>query len=160
MVAGAGNIVYASDMNVLSTKLVSSTAGGTGVTTTETKDATGDLQFTAISGVTYLVNYLATGRAGATGHYMDVNIRDGGASSPSSASTNLGGVTVGLPATALTAPVAFMKPLRCPTDIAAGTHTIAIFYVRNASGATTNVVQLEVAGTSRVLSVTATPTRS
>ncbi len=160
MAASAGNIIFASDLNVLSTKLVSSTAGGTGVTTTETKDATGDLSFVAVSGTTYLVSYLAVGRAGAAGHFMDVNIRDGGASSPTNASTQLAGVTVGLPAVTLTAPVDFMKPLRCPTDIAAGTHIIAVFYVRNANGTTTNVVQLEIAGVSRVLSVTATPTRS
>lgn len=154
MTFAAGDKPTANDFTQLSTKKVSSTAAATGVTTTETKDASGDLTFTAVSGYTYTVAYLAIGRGGAAGHSMDVNIRDGSAASPTSASTKLVGITVNLPGVTLTEPVSIFKPLACPGDITAGTHTIAVFYVRNANGTTTNVVQLENAGSSRTLSVT------
>lgn len=139
---------------ILTTWNVSTSAGGTGVTTTETKDASGDLAFVAVEGFTYTVTYTATVLTGAANHVVDVNIRDGGASSPTNAST-IRATTAVLGYTASTIRLGFTltKPLVCPTDIAAGTHTLAVFYVRNPNGATTSVVQLENAGPNRRLSV-------
>jgi hypothetical protein len=143
----------------LGTKKVSSTAGGSGVTTTETKDATGDLAFTAVSGYTYTLNYVATAISGADGVYIDVNLRNGGAGSPTNASTQVTGGSYRLAGTSIKVAVNLTKSLACPGDIAAGPQTVAAFYLRNPNGVTgANVVQLENAGPNRVLSVTAAPT--
>lgn len=132
----------------------SSSAGGTGVTTTETKDASGDVIFTAVEGYDYQVTYTATSISGGAGAIVVVNIRDGGASSPTNASTNIAGTVAYMAASGFAgqAPVNVVRTLNCPTDISVGVHTIAAFYVRSGSGAATTV-QLEVAGPNRQLSV-------
>lgn len=143
----------------IGTKSVKSTAAGTGVTTVETKDATGDLAFTAVSGYTYTLAYNATAIGAAANGIIDVNIRDGGAASPTNASTPVAGTSQIMPGvtSAGRAAISITRSLACPADIAAGVRTMAVFYVRSASGAATTV-QLENAGPNRQLSVTAART--
>jgi hypothetical protein len=162
MTFAAGNRLRAADLiNAFQTWFVSSGAAGTGVSTTETKDASGDLTFVAVEGYTYEVAYSARALGVSAAHYIDVRVRDGGSSSPTNASTELAGTTVPCAtSTSLGSGFTLVKPLDCPDDIPAGTHKIAVFYVRNSSGATTNNVQLENAGPHRRLSVSSRLTAS
>lgn len=111
------------------------TSDTSAVTTTETKDTQiGNIGFTAVSGRRYQVSFSCRTSASANATTMDIRIRDGGAGSPTSASTILtaGSQYVVVSGGAGQNQFTVFQTLDCPGDIAAGAHTIAPFYVRTA----------------------------
>ena len=116
----------------------SSTAAST-TTTTEVKDTNvGDLVFTAAgTHALYRVKYRARAQSDAAATSVDYRIRDGGGSSPTNGSTQLAGASIYLAA----ASGAGASQLICEeevTGLAAGTHTIAGFYVRTSGAGNVN----------------------
>jgi hypothetical protein len=127
---------------------ISSTSSST-TTTTEVKDTNvGDLTFTvADASAWYRVTYTARANADATST-IDIRIRDGGASSPTNASTQIGGgsIFIGAATTGAT-----QVEAKSTLQFTVGTHIIAGFYVRTAG--TGNVFVGTATGGQRILSV-------
>jgi len=118
--------------------IAQSTAATTAVTTTETKDdGVGDYAFTVKTGHFYRVTYQCRARSSAAGDKIDVRIRDGGASSPTNTSTLRAGGEVGVNTT--TGDQLIVTQML--SGLAAGTHTLAAFYVRAAGTGNVNVDQ-------------------
>ena len=89
MAITAGQKIRASLLGVPATPTTTSSTGTATSGTTETRDAVlGDYQFTAIAGVRYLLVYVGC-RMNTTvaNDLYEIRIRNGGASSPTSAST-------------------------------------------------------------------------
>jgi len=110
---------------------------GTGTTTTaETKDTTfpnsGDLTFTAFTGRQYRISLMSRYNSSAALDEMEARIRDGGSSSPTTASTLLFSYPENLPAAGGAGQPSkeIVGYFNCPADIATGTHTLAVFFVR------------------------------
>jgi hypothetical protein len=125
---------------------VRSSASNTGIQTVASpqKDVLGDLAFTAVAGRNYYVSYKARVRCdSAAVQTCDISIKDGNASSPTSASTNIETTSIQIQSTAgtgATGEVVF-RTLTCgPSgDIAAGTHTLAAFYARTVNNGVATV---------------------
>lgn len=112
----------------------SSTVTNSSTINTPLKDGgVGDVAFVAVSGRNYRFTYKARCRCDTTAvQTMTISIRDGNASSPTSASTELENTAIQIQSTqgvGATGEVVF-RTLTCPGDISAGTHTLAAFYTR------------------------------
>lgn len=122
-----------------------STAATVAVGAVVTKDAgCGDLAFTTYDTRTYQVRYSARCQASVAGTTMDIQLRDGGAASPTAASPLIGAKSIHLAGAA----GAGATELSCVWDFdfngtgfTAGDHTLAVFYVRTAGGGNVNVAQ-------------------
>lgn len=131
-----------------------STAATTAITTTETKDGgVGDVVFTAESGRRYRVTYSCRGEATVAAVTGDVRIRTGVGASPTNASQQLTGAACPLTGFAGSdyRQLEVTETIKCPTDIAAGQHNLAAFYVRTAG--TGNFRLGNASGQSRELTV-------
>jgi hypothetical protein len=103
-------------------------------TAAELKDTgCGDLTFTAVTGRKYRVKYVARAAAVSATASVDFRIRDGGGSSPTTASTLLTGASSGSLATGGAAAVQ-LSPDEIISGLSAGTHIIAAFYASTAGG--------------------------
>jgi hypothetical protein len=104
----------------------------------------GDLTFTAVSGRNYRIRFDAGWRADTATATMDVTVRDGNGSSPTSASTAIAGSSAFIAAATGAGRTNFPveRTVSCPGDISAGTHIVAAFYAR-ITGAAGSVVYLQ-----------------
>lgn len=111
------------------------------VSPNELKDVLGDLTFTAVTGRAYEIYYDARVRSTVANTTADLNIRGAPGASPTTASAILAAVSV--PLILANGPGAtngtVIKTITCPTDIAAGSWTIAGFYKCTAGGGSVNV---------------------
>jgi hypothetical protein len=129
----------------------------TAVATTIGKDdPVGNITFEAVAGRSYLVRYTTRCQTSAANTTMDVQIRDGGASPPGTASPVVaaGSKPLVIAGGAGADQLVVEQTLSCPLDLAAGTHTLAAFFRRTAGTGT--VVVDTAAGQLRELSVTDT----
>lgn len=114
-----------------------SSAVTTGITTVETKDGgCGDYTFTAVAGRRYRIKYQARARSTVVGDKVDIRIRDGGAASPTNASTLVAGAETSSGST-----TGDDLKVDSAITLSAGTHTIAAFYVRAAGTGTVTLDQ-------------------
>lgn len=104
----------------------------------------GDLTFTAVSGRNYRLTFSSGFRSDTATATMDVTIRDGNGSSPTSASTAIVGTSAFIAGTGGGGRTNFPveKTVSCPGDISAGTHIVAAFYARS-TGTAGSVVYLQ-----------------
>jgi hypothetical protein len=124
-------------------------------TTTFVKDTgCGDIQFTVPAAtIVYRLRYTCRPLADANGSRVDLHINDGGASSPTNASTTVAAGNVYL---ALSGGIGSISTVvENITTFTAGTHTIAAFYARGTG--TANVTVDNPSAGKRVLSVEMMP---
>jgi hypothetical protein len=127
-------------------KSTAATAG----TVAETKDGgVGDYAFTAIAGRLYRVHYSARFRSTAALDAGDIRIRDGGAASPTTASTLI--TAASQVVSVAGGPGAVQTIVTETFTLSAGTHTFAAFYTRTAGAG--NVSLDQAGGQSRELYV-------
>jgi hypothetical protein len=110
--------------------------------TTETKDTSlGDYTFTAVAGRRYRVTLSSAIMSGTVaGDWFAIRIRDGGASSPTSASTFIGGMTFH-PKVSNTTASRENGTMSCTINtLSAGTHTLGVFMQRTGG---TGTMQLD-----------------
>jgi hypothetical protein len=106
----------------------------------------GDLAFTAVSGRNYRVTYKCRCRCDTTAvQTMDISVRDGNASSPTSASTVIEATSIQVQSTAGTGATGevIFRTLTCPGDISAGVHTFAAFYSHTVVNGSTSTVSVD-----------------
>jgi hypothetical protein len=121
---------------------VGATSGNATATPIQDTDM-GNLVFTAVSGRNYRITFDSGWRSDTATATMDVTIRDGGGSSPTGSSTTVAGSSAFIGATAGTGRTNFQlcRTLSCPADIAAGTHTLGVFFARTVTGSGTVFLQ-------------------
>jgi hypothetical protein len=125
----------------------SAAATNSGTINTPLKDTgVGDVSFVAVSGRNYRFTYKARCRCDTIAiQTMTLSVRDGNASSPTSASTSLEDTAIqvqSLAGTGATGEVV-IRTLVCPTDISAGTHILAPFYTRTVNNGATGTVAVD-----------------
>jgi hypothetical protein len=115
-------------------------SAATSLVSAETKDGgVGDYQFEAYAGRWYEVRYSARGAADTANTTMDVVIRDGGGSSPTTASPGIAATSLPLPIVSPGGNTGFK--IADPVQFTAGTHTLAAFYRRTAGAGLVNLGQ-------------------
>lgn len=114
-------------------------AGTASSSTTETRDAVlGNYQFTALGGTRYRVMCTGGVSVSAGGTLAEINVRDGGASTPTAASTLVGRTQLNMATGGGTGQQGFV--IAQLTTFSAGTHTLSLFVQRsNGSGDVTPI---------------------